>query len=205
MKTLRTAALSALITLIALAGFTALTPGASAQNATEPLVRNLISLGLAHPVSGKLLAGAIVDSTAVVGGTTQSTDNTLNSVSLDDEMLAKVGRGMVITGWGSTAANGNTKDIKLKIGGTAICTITDSTANAKDFAIVAFVVEDAADSQKGFCWVTVDGALVAASSINFTATIDANATMAIITTGDNNSAAASAATGKGLVVLPLGG
>lgn len=176
-----------------------------AQVTTDSQVKSLMNLGLAHPVSGKLLAGAIVDATSVEGASVQSTDNTLNSVSLDDEMLYKIGRGMIVTAWGTLAANANAKDIKLKIGGTAICTLTDNTGNGTDFAFVAMVVEDAADSQRGFCWATVNGALVAASSINFTATVDANATMAIITTGDNNAAAASAATGKGLVVLPFGG
>lgn len=178
----------------------------SAQVSTDALVKSLMNLGLAHPTTGKLLPGAIVDSTTVVGASVQSTDNTLNSVTLDDEMLALRNRGMLIIAWGSTAANGNTKDIKLKIGGTAIVTITDSTANAKDFLIVALVVEDGVDSQRGTAFTLVDGALVAASSVNIAAaTVDANATMAIITTADNNSAAASAATGKGLVVIPLGG
>lgn len=178
---------------------------AAAQIANEPVVKNLMSLGLAHPTTGKLLSGALVDPSTVVGASVQNTDNTLNSVTLDDEMLAFRGRGLLIAAFGTLAANANNKDIKLKIGGTAICTITDNAGNGTDFAIVALVLEDAADSQKGFCWAAVNGALVAAASIGFTATVDANATMAIITTGDNNAAAASAATGKGLAVIPLGG
>lgn len=176
-----------------------------AQVATDGQVKSLMNLGLAHPVSGKLLAGALVDATSVVGASVQSTDNTLNSVNLDDEMLYKVGRGMIVTAWGTLAANINAKDIKLKVGGTAICTITANAGNGVDFQFVALLVEDGADSQSGFCWATVNGALVAASSINFTATVDANVTQAIITTGNNTAAAASAATGKGLVVIPLGG
>jgi len=181
------------------------TPAYAQSIANEPAVKNLMSLGLAHPTSGKILPGALVDATTVVGASVQSTDNTLNSVTLDDEMLFKVGRGMQITAFGTLAANANAKDIKLKIGGTAICTLTDNTGNGTDFAFYAIVVEVGADSQRGFCWAAVNGALVAASSIGFTATVDANATMAIITTGDNNAAAASAATGKGLVVVPFGG
>lgn len=172
--------------------------------ATEPTVRNLQALGLALPTLGKLLAGSIQDPTSVVGAVTQNTDNPLNSVSLDDELLASIQRGCLIIAWGTTAANGNTKDIKLKLGATAIVTITDSTANAKDFLIVALLVRDAADSQRGTGFVLIDGALVAASSVNFTATEDANVAITISTTGNNNSAAASAATGKGLVVIPIG-
>lgn len=172
----------------------------------EAAVRNLMALGLAMPVSGKLLAGAIVDPTSVIGASVQSTDNVLNSVSLDDEFLSRIGRGLFIVAWGTMAANGNTKDIKLKLGTTAIVTITDSTANAKDFVILAVLVADGADSQRGTAIVLIDGALVAASSVNMSAaTVDANATQTITTTGDNNSAAASAATGKGLVVIPFSG
>jgi len=171
---------------------------------TDPLVRNLIALGLAHPTTGKLMAGAIIDPTTVVGAVTQNTDNPLNSVSLDDELLSLIGRGLIIAAWGITAANGNTKDIKLFLGSTAILTITDSTASGKDWQFLAFLVRNGVDSQIGFGIVMVDGALVAASAINFTATEDANVAITIKTTGNNNSAAASAATGKGLVVVPLG-
>lgn len=170
----------------------------------EPVIKNLMSLGVAAPVSGELLAGSIVDARAVVGAAVQSTDNLLNTVSLDDEMLARSGRGLLIATFGTLAANANNKDIKLKIGGTAICSLTDNAGNGTDFAMVAVVLKVATDSQIGFCWASVAGALVAASSIGFTATVDENATMAIITTGDNNAAAASAATGKGLAVIPIG-
>lgn len=171
----------------------------------ESSVKNLMALGLAHPATGKLLAGALVDQTAVVGAVTQNTDNPLNSVSLDDEMLAQPKRGLLIAAFGTLAANGNTKDIKLFLGTDAICTITDSTANAKDFQILAVVLRVSADVQIGFAWAIIDGAFVAASSINLAGTQDENAAITIKTTGNNNSAAASAATGKGLVVLPFGG
>jgi len=180
------------------------TADARQQLFNEPAIKNLMNLGVAAPVSGKLLAGSIVDARAVVGASVQSTDNTLNSVSLDDEMLAPRGRGLLIATFGTLAANANAKDIKLKIGGTAICTLTDNTGNGTDFAMIAVVLKVATDSQIGFCWASVAGALVAASSIGFTATVDENVTMAIITTGDNNAAAASAATGKGLAVIPIG-
>jgi len=171
----------------------------------EAVIRNLQALGLAHPTTGRLLAGALIDPTTVVGASVQSTDNLLNSVSLDDEMLAPENRGLLIAAWGALAANGNTKDVKLKIGSTAILTLTDSTANAKDFFFFAIVIRTGVDTQIGSGLLFVDGAEVAASSINFTATEDANVAKTISTTGDNNSAAASAATGKGLVVLPFGG
>lgn len=174
------------------------------QRTNEPSVANLMALGLAHPVTGALLAGALVDPTAVVGASVQNTDNLLNSVSLDDEMLGLQKRGLVIFAFGTLAANCNTKDVKLFLGSDAIATLTDSTANAKDFQILAVVVRVSADVQIGFAWFVVDGALVAASSINLAGTQDENAAITIKTTGNNNSAAASAATGKGLVVIPFG-
>lgn len=189
--------------LVALVAFAP--PSVMAQLSTDSLIRNLMNLGVAHPVSGKMLAGALTDPSSVIGASLQNTDNTLNTVSLDDEMLALRGRGLLINAWGTFAANANTKDIKLKFGGTTICVITDNTGNATDWAFNVVLVEDGVDTQRGNCWATVAGALVAASSVNFTATVDANVTTAIITTGDNNSAAASAATGKGLVVTPIGG
>jgi len=203
MKTLRTLFILAATLLLVLVP--AAPPVSAQQLLNEPLVKNLISLGLAGPATGKLLSGSLIDPTTVTGGTTQSTDNLLNTVSLDDEMLALRGRGMLIIAWGTTATNGNTKDLKLKYGGTAIMTIADSTASAKDFLFVALIVRDGVDTERGTGFALVDGALVAATSINISSlSVDQNATAAIITTADNNSAAASAATGKGLVVIPIG-
>lgn len=177
----------------------------TSQLPNEPAIKNLMSLGVAMPVTGKLVAGSLMHVADVVGGTTQSADNTLNTVSLDDEFLARPNRGLLIIAWGSTAANGNTKDIKLFLGATAVVTIADSTASAKDFLILAFIASDAPDSQRGTALAFIDGALVAATSVNMSAaTEDANVTKTIKTTGNNNSAAASAATGKGLVVIPVG-
>ena len=191
---------SALVLALALA-----TPAAAqAPLINEPVVKNLMSLGLAHPTTGKLLPGSLSDPTTVVGAVTQNTDNLLNSVSLDDEMLALRGRGLMIAAYGTTAANGNTKDIKLFLGATAIATFTDSTANAKDWSFLVFLLRTGTDTQSGFAIGLIDGAVVAATSINFTATEDANVAITIKTTGNNNSAAASAATGKGLVVVPIG-
>lgn len=175
------------------------------QLTNEDLVKNLMALGLAHPATGRVMVGALVDPTAVVGAVTQNTDNLLNSVSLDDEMLAQPKRGLLIAAFGTLAANGNTKDIKLFLGTDVLAVITDSTASGKDFAFMVVLFRVSADVQIGFAWVTVDGALVAASSINFAGTQDENTALTIKTTANNNSAAASAATGKGLVVVPFGG
>lgn len=171
----------------------------------DDLVKSLMALGLADPVTGNLLTGALVDPSAVVGAVTQNTDNVLNTVSLSDELLAQGKRGLLIFAFGTLAANGNTKDIKLFLGTDVLAVITDSTASGKDFAFMAVLFRVSADVQIGFAWVTVDGALVAASSINFAGTTDENVTQTIKTTGNNNSAAASAATGKGLVVIPFTG
>jgi len=173
------------------------------QRTNEDLIRHLMALGMATGTVGALAPDVIADLATVVGGTTQNEDNTLNSVALDDEWLSQRKRGAIIVAWGTTAANGNTKDIKLFLGASAILTLADQTNNAKDFAFIAFLFSDGVDSQRGFGIALMDGAVVAGSSINFTATEDANVAKTIKTTGNNNSAAASAATGKGLVVIPL--
>jgi len=171
----------------------------------EPLIKNLMALGVAMPTTGALIAGALVDPTAVVGAVTQNTDNLLNSVSLDDEFLAQPKSGFLAMAFGTTAANGNTKDIKMFLGTDVIANFIDSTASGKDWQLVALVIRVSADVQIGFAWTVIDGAMTAATSINIAGTQDENIAQTIKTTGNNNSAAASAATGKGLVVLPFRG
>lgn len=187
-----------------LLSMTASSPILHAQLATEPIVKNLMSLGLAHPTTGKLFAGSIVDATTVVGASLQNTDNQLNAVTLDDELVALRGRGVLVAGWGTTAANANAKDLKLVLGTTTICSITDATDSAKDFMIAAVMVLDGVDSQRGYCTMLIDGLVISSSTKTFTATEDVNVAVTLKTTGNNNAAAASAASGKGLVVLPIG-
>jgi len=163
-----------------------------------------VAVGLAHPATGKLLAGSLVDQTTVVGAVTQNVDNPLNTLSLGANTISRLGRGAVIAAFGTTAANGNTKDIKLFLGATAIATFTDSTASGKDWAFLVFLTATGSAAQSGFVIGLIDGVVTAATSVNFTATIAATAAITISTTANNNSAAASAATGKGLVVIPIG-
>lgn len=201
-RILRSSMLVAVVALTVVVG--ASITSAAVQLAQEPLVRNLITLGLAHPTTGKLLSGSIVHAASVTGASLQNTDNVLNTITLDDEILARIGRGMFIAGWGTTAANGNTKDLKLKLGTTTICDVADITDNAKDFMIAAVLVTDGVDTQRGYCGLLIDGLVISSSTKTFTATEDLNVAKTLTTTGNNNSAAASAATGKGLVVVPIG-
>lgn len=202
MKIARTLAILAVAFAITLVSTTSSV--AREQIATEPLVKNLMSLGLAHPTSGKLLPGSIADATSVVGAVTQNTDNTLNTLTLDAAMLGRVGRGVFIAGWGTTAANGNTKDIKLFLGATAICTLTDITNSGDDWLLGAVLLSNGTNTQIGYCIGILDGATNVGANVMFTATENAQVAIAVKTTGNNNSAAASAATGKGLTVIPIG-
>jgi hypothetical protein len=171
----------------------------------DDLLKLLASRGVAESTIGKLIAGAFIDPSTTVGAALQNVDNVVNSVTLPlATLFDQVKRGILFAAYGTLAANANAKDIKVKLGVTTICVITDNIGNAVDYAFVGVILRTGVDAQSGFALALVNGALVAASSINFTATEDDGADKALTVTANNNAAAASAATGKGLVAQLLG-
>lgn len=172
-------------------------------NANDDLLKHLIALGVAD-ANGRILGGALIDGASLASGAVQNTVYALKTVTLPANALAKSGRGLLIAAMCTTAGNANAKDITVKLGATAIATITGSTANAKDVIILVFVVRTGASTQQAFALCFVDGAIVAASSIGATAAIDETAAIDVTLNSANTAAAAASATGKALIVAQLG-
>jgi hypothetical protein len=171
---------------------------------TDDLLKYLVKLGLAD-ANGKLLSGALIDPSSTTSGTTQSTEYTLNSITLATALLNSAKRGLLIAAGLTTAANANAKNIKLYVGSTAVLTITGSTASGKDVQLIVLLIRTGANAQRALiALATVDGALVAASSVQATATETESEALAITVKAANTAAAAASATGNGLVVIPLG-
>jgi hypothetical protein len=169
----------------------------------DDLLKHLQKLGAAD-ANGKILGGAIIDAAAVASGTVQSTVYPLLTAALPADFLSTAKRGLIIAAALTTAGNANAKDITVKLGATALCTITGTTANAKSVIVVVFVVRTAVDAQLAFALAFVDGAIVAASSIIATATEDESTALSVTVNSANTAAAAASATGKALIVAQLG-
>lgn len=144
--------------------------------------------------------GNIVDITNAASGTVQSTEYTLNSVVLPASAFNAATRGITVSAWLQLAANGNAKNIKIYFGSVAVCTVTGSTANAKDVFITMTVVRLAASSQSAVATIQVDTGTAPTMATTVALTEDETAAITIAVKTANTAAAAASGTGRGMVV-----
>src|SRR3990167_5126640 len=138
---------------------------------SDDLIKLLASRGLCD-ASGKLLAGSLLDAVSTASGTVQSTEYTLNTVNLPADFLNAKNKGLVIAAFGTTAANGDAKTLKVKVGSVVVSTVAGATDNAKDFLFLTIILRTGVDTRIAFTLLFVDGAEVAASCGISTEAID---------------------------------
>ena len=95
-----------------------------------------------------------VDTTKV--GTVGTGEDTLITYDLPANSLSSDGKGVRITAWGTTGANGNGKIVKLHFGGTVIRQIGSSAINDKDWLIPGTIIRTGASTQDAIGTEIVD-------------------------------------------------
>ncbi|HVT12814.1 MAG TPA: hypothetical protein VHE55_11150 [Fimbriimonadaceae bacterium] len=159
------------------------------------------TVALGGATSGGKPVGGLSDPTTNASGTTQNTEYTLNSVTLPAGAFNGNGRSVRVIAWGTLAANANAKNLKVYFGGTAVATVTGSTANGKDYYIELSVVRTGSSTQSGVGRIQVDTGTSATMAANGAiAENDANA-IVIAVKSANTAAAAASATGKGMAAV----
>jgi len=142
------------------------------------------------------------DSSTNNSGTVQNTEYTINSVTIPANFL-KGARGVMVETWGTLAGNANAKNVKLYFGGTAVVTVTGSTANTKDYYATMTILRTGASTQTGVGYIQIDtgtaGTMVVSGSIAETDT----AAIIIALKTANTAAAAGSGQGKGMAVSIL--
>lgn len=189
-------------------------PHCSPQSTTPYLINNPVD-GLFHCVSqaprtGQVplggattstlgtIEGGLTDTTNATSGTVQSTEYTLNSITIPANAFNANGRALEVQAWGTTAANANAKNLKIYIGATAVATVTGSTANAKDFIVSLVCLRTGASTQSCRGSVTIDTGTSPTMAVAATTITDTSA-IVIAVKSANTAAAAASATGKGLI------
>jgi hypothetical protein len=142
------------------------------------------------------------DPTSTGSGTTQNTEYTLNSVTIPATFLKGV-RGLIVEAWGTLAANANAKNVKLYFGGTAIVTVTGSTANAKDYWAQGTILRTGASTQTSVAGVQIDTGQAFTMAVNGAVAETDTANIVIALKTANTAAAAASGTGKGMAVSLL--
>ncbi|MCH8049345.1 hypothetical protein IH979_01390 [Patescibacteria group bacterium] len=101
---------------------------------------------------------ANVNTTAV--GNVLGGDDDLMTYSLPANSLSADGKGVRISAWGTSAANGNTKTVKLHFGSTVLRQVGPSALNAQDWRIEATLIRTGASTQDAVGTELVDNSSV---------------------------------------------
>ncbi len=185
---------------------TSITPGTAAASKALVVDANTAISGHKIALGGGLTAtlagtavGGLTDITNATSSTTQNTEYTLNSITLPASALNASARAVEVTAFGTLAGNANAKNVKIYFGGTAVATVTGSTANGKDYVATMRCVRLSLSSQSCQASVMIDtgtSATMAVASPSETET----APIIIALKTANTAAAASSGTGKGMIV-----
>ena len=183
-------------------GGTAAASKAVVLDANKAIAGQFIALGGGATTSPGATPGSLTDTTNATSGTTQSTEYTLNSVTLPASALNTTGQGVEVTAWGTLAANANAKNVKIYLGGTAIATVTGSTANAKDYLVTLRCIRTGSSTQSCVASIMIDTATSATMAVTAATETDTGAIIIALKTA-NTAAAAASGTGKGMLALFL--
>lgn len=132
------------------------------------------------------IGGRLATNTTAVGNIGAGED-ALISYSLEKNTLLNVGDTLEIVAFGSQAANGNNKTIKLIFGTTTLFSTGVVASNAKDWCIRATIIRTAAATQECIAEFNGDTVLVTQTSDYVAGTEDFTTTLTIKCTGEATS------------------
>jgi hypothetical protein len=162
---------------------TMVTPNGGNQNNLAALTSTLLNLN-----------------TTSTGNGADTTEDTLLSYSLPANTLGTTARGLRITAWGNTAANGDNKTIRLYFGSEVVASPTAATNN-KGWWVYMEVYHTAANAQVVFGLGQVD--TTAITPLVTTGTETETSAIVIKVTGQAGTGNANDIVAKGLIVEPL--
>lgn len=137
-----------------------------------------------------------VASTLTAGATTAvTTEETLGTLTVPAGRLRAAGQKLKLVAWGAFSANANTKRVKLKLGAQIVADSGAIAANTGFWRAEVDVVQSGDDAQKyhgSIRFKTTAGTPVDAEYMTQgSLTLDADAALTALVTGQNGTAAAS--------------
>lgn len=145
---------------------------------------------------GYLMSAGLIDTSSTTSGTTQSTEYTLNSVTIPATDFA-MARGVRCQFDGTLAANANAKTLKFYFGSTVVTTLTGDTDNGADFTSEITVYRTGQSTQTAFGSISAT-TTSKAPAVTTSPTEAEGSAIVIKFTSANTAAAAASGTGKGL-------
>jgi hypothetical protein len=144
------------------------------------------------------IGGLTYASSTAIGNAANTTENNLMSYSMPGNTLSVNNAGIRIRAWGDTAANSNSKTIRVYFGSTVLCTLSANASN-KPWFLDAYVLRSGPTSQvaMGQCHFNADTSIVVSSVIPVE-TLSGAVTVKV--TGQSGTANANNIVQKGLIV-----
>ena len=166
----------------------------------HPIVSRMGTSTAPIKLSGNLYCTMVTTDTANNTTETDLASYTMPAGAIDTNVSGVVGyAGIHIRAWGTTAANANTKTIRLKFDGTTIDSNSVTTApNNQDWVVDTYIHRLDSSNQKGMTRFDVGAVTQGVNAISTTATLS-NAII-IKVTGQNGTASASDISLRGFCV-----
>lgn len=138
--------------------------------------------------AGKLynLGGLLTSNVTAVGNVGTGEDN-LITYSLQKNTMLTIGDRLEIVAFGTLAANGNNKTIKLYLGSTQLFSTGAVASNAKDWVLIANIIRTGSATQECITSFNGDTVLVTQTSDYVSGTEDFTTALTIKCTGEATS------------------
>jgi hypothetical protein len=161
---------------------------------------NLYSVGVVALGAGtvKRVPNTLSKQTGSVGTTAVTTEETLFTYTIPASTL-KPGQKIVMTAWGTTANNSNTKTVRTRFGGNSIQATPLAVSNNASWKIVADIHCTAANAQEYITVMVSDG--ISTDPLTATLTVTDTSTIVILVSGQNGTANANDIVGQGMEVV----
>lgn len=167
-----------------MAGFRSLTPSININTASGQLRTEL--LNTFSRLDGQLaLAPYRLATLASQSSSSGSGETTIASYTVDVGTLAKNNSSMLIFACGQTAANGNNKTLKLKLGSTTLFTSGAIASNNKDWTLQAEIVRTGAATETAWTQYNINGSAPIVTTTTATENLATSLTLSI--TGQGTS------------------
>lgn len=181
-----------------MAGLSSITPNITVNTLSGPLRTEL--LNTFNRLDGQLgLVPYRIFTQSGPVGNTAGAETTLLTSTIDFNTLTLTGQSIMVTAAGTTAANANSKTIKLVLGSTTLFTISSTSLNNLSWIMQAEIVCQGSTSQYTLVSFVATG--LSTSTVLTTPTEDLGTSLTLKVTG--NGAGASDVTGtywKGMLV-----
>jgi len=159
--------------------------------------RNIMSIEAGNSGIDIFMGGSLASNTTEIGNTA-GVETILISYSMQANTLDVPGNYIEVMAWGTVAANGNNKRIKLKLGSTTLLDTGLIAANSGSWCIISDIIRVSATSQQAISRIISSNSLIVDSASYLLSSENLTTLLNVFCTGEG--VAANDVIQKGLII-----